>query len=163
MQTPVPALILSLRALSAIIAKAEAHCAANMINPAVLFSDRLYPNMLPFSSQVQIACDHAKGAAARLTGTENPRFEDNAATFADLQDRIERTIAFIQTVPESGFAEADERTISLKAGPRELSFPGLFYLSSYALPNFYFHMTTAYNILRHNGVELSKVDFLGAP
>ncbi|MCX7301879.1 MAG: DUF1993 domain-containing protein [Rhodobacterales bacterium] len=161
MQTPVPALTHSLKALSAIIAKAEAHCTAKKINPAVLFGDRLYPDMLPFNVQVQIACDHAKGAAARLSGTENPKFEDNAASFADLQDRIARTIAFIGTVPESAFEGAENRTVEVKAGPRELSFPGQFYLSSYAIPNFYFHMATAYNILRHNGVELGKVDFIG--
>lgn len=162
MQSPMPAFLRSLTALSAIIAKADAHCAVNKINPAVLFNDRLYPNMLPFAVQVQIACDHAKGAAARLTETENPKFEDNAATFADLQDRIARTIAFIQSVPDAAFEGAESRTISLKAGPRELSFPGDFYVSGYAIPNFYFHMTTAYNILRHNGVELGKTDFLGA-
>ncbi len=161
MQTPVPALTHSLKALSAIIAKAEAHCTTKKINPAVLFGDRLYPDMLPFNVQVQIACDHAKGAAARLSGTENPRFEDNAASFADLQDRIARTIAFIEMVPASAFDGAEARTVELKAGPRELSFPGAVYLSSYAIPNFYFHMTTAYNILRHNGVELGKGDFLG--
>jgi uncharacterized protein len=161
MQTPVPALTHSLKALSAIIAKTEAHCATKKINPAVLFGDRLYPDMLPFNVQVQIACDHAKGAAARLTGIENPRFEDNAASFADLQDRIARTIAFIATVPASAFEGAENRTVELKAGPRELSFPGAFYLASYAIPNFYFHMTTAYNILRHNGVELGKTDFIG--
>jgi uncharacterized protein len=162
MQSPMPFFLRSLTALSAIIAKADAHCAANKINPAVLFNDRLYPNMLPFAVQVQIACDHVKGAAARLTETENPKFEDNAATFADLQDRIARTIAFVQSVPEAAYEGAENRTISLKAGPRELSFPGAVYLSGYAIPNFYFHMTTAYNILRHNGVELGKTDFLGA-
>jgi uncharacterized protein len=162
MQSPMPFFLRSLTALSAIIAKADAHCAANKINPAVLFNDRLYPNMLPFAVQVQIACDHVKGAAARLTETENPKFEDNAATFADLQDRIARTIAFVQSVPEAAFEGAENRTVSLKAGPRELSFPGAVYLSGYAIPNFYFHMTTAYNILRHNGVELGKTDFLGA-
>jgi hypothetical protein len=155
-----PAFLRSLTALSAIIAKADAHCAANKINPAVLFNDRLYPNMLPFGVQVQIACDHAKGAAARLTDTENPKFEDNAATFADLQDRIARTVAFVQSVPDAAFEGAETRTVTLKAGPRELSFPGDLYLSGYAIPNFYFHMTTAYNILRHNGVELGKPDFL---
>jgi hypothetical protein len=161
MQTPVPYLIRSLKALSAIIGKAEAHCAARKINPAVLFSDRLYPDMLPFSVQVGIACDHAKGAAARLTGTENPRHEDNAQTFADLQARIDRTIDFIGEVPETAFLGAEHKTIHLKIGPNEMSFPATDYLYGYALPNFYFHMTTAYNILRHNGVELGKGDFMG--
>ncbi len=163
MHSPVPHLIQSLKALSAIIAKAEAHCTARRINPAVLFSDRLYPDMLPFHVQVMIACDHAKGAAARLSGTENPKHEDKAETFADLQARIDLTISFIGEVPETAFMGAEHKVINLKIAGNDMSFPAPLYLYSFALPNFYFHMTTAYNILRHNGVELGKGDFIGRP
>jgi hypothetical protein len=163
MQTPVPYFIRSLKALSAIIGKAEAHCAARKINPAVLFSDRLYPDMLPFAVQVMIACDHAKGAAARLTGTENPKHEDNAQTFADLQARIDLTIDFIGEFPETAFMGCEHKTIHLKIAGNDMAFSATDYLYGYAVPNFYFHMTTAYNILRHNGVEIGKGDFIGRP
>lgn len=162
MQSPVPTFAHSLKALSAILKKAEASCAAQKIDPAVMAVQRLYPNMLPLTRQVLIACDHAKGAAARLSGTENPSFADTETTFADLQARIQKTLDFIATVPEAAFKDAETRVINWKAGSREMSMPGAAYLSFYALPNFYFHMTTAYNILRHNGVEIGKVDFLGA-
>jgi hypothetical protein len=108
-----------------------------------------------------IATDHAKGASARLSGTEVPAFADTEATLAELKDRIARTIAFIQTIPAAAFEGAEARTITVKAGPRELTFPAAQYLNGYAIPNFYFHLTTAYNILRSNGVEIGKVDFLG--
>ena len=162
MQSPVPALAQSLRALDQILAKAEAHCEARKIDPAVLVNDRLAPDMLPFRRQVGMTCDHAKFAAARLSGAEAPRFEDTEQTFPELRERVAKTLAFIESVPEAAFEGADGKTISLKAGPRELSFPAPAYLSGFATPNFYFHLTTAYNILRHNGVELGKRDFLGA-
>lgn len=161
MHSPVPQFIHSLKALSRILAKAEAHCAARKINPAVLFSDRLYPDMLPLSMQVSLACDHAKGAAARLAGIDVPRHEDDQKDFSDLQARIDRTIEFLDSIPADAFRGAEQRHIHVKAGPRELDFPALQYFYGYALPNFYFHMTTAYNILRHNGVEIGKADFLG--
>ena len=156
MQSPVPGFVRSMKALSAIITKAEAHCEAHKINPDVLFKDRLYPNMLPFAAQVQIMTDHAKGMGARLTGTENPVFEDNAATFGDLRDRLDRTIAFLESIPASAFEGAEDRTVTLKLASGPLDLPGWIYLQSSALPNFYFHMTTAYNILRHNGVEIGS-------
>jgi len=162
MQSPVPALAHSLRALDRILQKAEAHCEARRIDPSVLANDRLAPDMHPFRRQVGMACDHAKFAAARLSGLEAPRFEDTEQTFAELHERIARTLAFIESVPETAFEGSEGKTISLKAGPRELTFPAPVYLASFALPNFYFHMTTAYNILRHNGVELGKSDFMGA-
>jgi hypothetical protein len=161
MQSPVPALAHSLRALDCILQKAEAHCEARKIDPAVLVNDRLAPDMLPFRRQVGMTCDHAKFATSRLSGQDAPRFDDTEQTFAELRDRIAKTLAFIESVPEAAFEGAEARTIHLKAGPRELSFPAPVYLARYALPNVYFHMTTAYNILRHNGVELGKVDFLG--
>ena len=163
MISPVPGFVRSMKALTVIIEKAEAHCEAHKINPDVLFKDRLYPNMLPFAVQVQIMSDHAKGAGARLTGTDNPVFEDNAATFADLRDRIARTIAYLEAIPAAAFDGAEDRIVTLKFGDRNVEMPGSVYLASAAIPNFYFHMTTAYNILRHNGVELGKRDFIGQP
>ncbi len=162
MQNPVPYFTRSLNALSAILDKAEAYAAAKKFDPAVLVNARLYPDMLPLWRQVTIACDHAKGASARLGGVEVPSFPDEEKSLADLQARIAKTLAFIATVPEAGFEGAETRTINLKAGQRDLSFPGGDYLSGFAIPNFYFHMTTAYNILRKNGVELGKLDFMGA-
>lgn len=160
MENPVPMFARTLRALSNVLAKAEAHCAERKIDPAVLIAARLFPDMLPLSRQVMIASDHAKGMAARLTGTENPRFEDTETTFPELRARIARTLDFLATIPAAGFADADGRAIHLKAGPRELDFTGADYLTGWAIPNFYFHVTTAYNILRHNGVPLGKTDFL---
>lgn len=161
MQSPVPFFTHSLTALSKILAKAEAHAAAKNIKPEILPQARLIADMLPLWRQVTIACDHAKGAPARLAGMEVPSFADDEVTIADLQARIAKTIAFIQTIPDTAFEEAEARTITVKAGPRELTFPAVQYLHGYAVPNFYFHMTTAYNILRANGVAIGKVDFLG--
>ena len=161
MQSPVPFFIHSLTALSKILAKAEAYAEAKKIKPEVLPQARLIADMFPLWRQVTIACDHAKGAPARLAGMEVPSFVDDEVTIADLQARIAKTIAFIQTIPDAAFEGAEARTINVKAGPRELTFPAMQYLYSFALPNFYFHMTTCYNILRANGVEIGKVDFLG--
>ncbi len=161
MQSPVPFFIHSLTALSKILAKAEAYAEAKKIKPEVLPQARLIADMFPLWRQVTIACDHAKGAPARLAGMEVPSFADDEVTIADLQARIAKTIAFIQTIPDAAFEGAEARTINVKAGPRELTFPAMQYLYSFALPNFYFHMTTCYNILRANGVEIGKVDFLG--
>ncbi len=161
MISPIPGIIRSLKAMSAIIEKAEAHCEAHKINPDILFNDRLYPTMLPFVAQVQIMADHAKGMGARLTGMDNPVFADDAATFADLRDRIARTIAFLETIPAAAFNGAEDRIVTQKLGQRTLEMPGSVYLASAVMPNFYFHMTTAYNILRHNGVDLGKRDFVG--
>jgi hypothetical protein len=161
MQSPVPALAHSLRALDRVLQKAEAHCEARKIDPAVLVNDRLAPDMLPFRRQVGMTCDHAKFATSRLSGQEAPRFDDTEQTFPELRERIAKTLAFIESVPDAAFHGAEARTIELKAGPRELTFPAPAYLGTFAMPNFYFHMTTAYNILRHNGVELGKLDFLG--
>ncbi|MFT4150711.1 MAG: DUF1993 domain-containing protein [Paracoccaceae bacterium] len=161
MQSPVPYFAHSLTALSAILDKAIAFEQAKRLKPDVIPNLRLIADMFPFSRQVQTACDHAKGAVARLTGAGVPSFADTETTLPELKDRIARTLAFIGTVPESAFDGASARTIHVKAGPRELSFPAPQYLYGYAIPNFYFHMTTAYNLLRANGVEVGKVDFLG--
>lgn len=161
MQSPVPYFSHSLTALSRILTKAEAYAEARKIKPEVIPQLRLFPDMLPFWRQVTIACDHAKGAPARLAGLEVPSFPDTETTLAELQERIAKTLAFLATIPDSAFDGAGARMITVKAGPRELTFPAAQYLHSYAVPNFYFHMSTAYNILRAGGVEIGKVDFLG--
>ena len=161
MQSPVPALVHSLTSMSKILDKAEAHAEARKIKPEVIPQLRLIADMLPFWRQITIACDHAKGMAARLADVEVPGFADTESTLPELKDRIAKTIAFISTIPAEAYADADGRTINVKAGPRELSFPAPQYYAGYAIPNFYFHLTTAYAILRSNGIEVGKVDFLG--
>ena len=150
-----------LKSLKAILAKGEAHCAARKIDPEVLLSARLYPDMFPLVRQVQIASDNAKGPAARLAAVEVPKFEDTEKTFADLQARIDKTIAFLETLEPAQFEGSEARDIVLQLRDRSLEFKGAQYLSTFALPNFFFHVTTAYAILRHNGVEIGKQDYLG--
>lgn len=162
MQNPVPFFTHSLTALSKILAKAEDFAAAKNIKPEVIPQLRLIADMLPLWRQVTIACDHAKGASARLAGLEVPSFADTETTIAELQDRIAKTLAFIATIPAAAYEGAENRTITVKAGPRELTFPAPQYYHGFAVPNFYFHMSTCYNILRANGVEVGKTDFLGA-
>lgn len=162
MQNPVPFFSHSLTALSKILEKAQAFETAKKIKPDVIPQLRLIADMLPLWRQVTIACDHAKGAAARLAGMEVPGFADNETTLAELRDRVAKTLEFLATVPEAAFEGAEARTITVKAGPRELTFPAIQYYHGYAIPNFYFHMSTCYAILRANGVEVGKVDFLGA-
>jgi hypothetical protein len=152
-----------LRNLDAILGKAQAHAAAKKIDPAVLMSARLFPDMLPFVKQVQIATDHAKGAVARLAGVEVPRFEDTEQSFDELRARLAKTIAFVESFSAEQFDGSEDRDISLRAGGKDLTFKGMPYLIGYAIPNFYFHLVTAYNILRHNGVEIGKGDYLGKP
>ena len=161
MQSPVPMFVHSLTALSKILDKAEAFAAAKKIKPDVIPQLRLIADMLPLWRQITIACDHAKGAPARLAAVDVPSFADTETTLADLKERVAKTIAFIATIPDAAFEGAEARSITVKAGPRELTFPAPQYLSGYAIPNFYFHMATAYNILRSNGVEIGKGDFLG--
>ena len=161
MHSPVPFFTHSLTALSIILDKAQAHATAQNIKPDVIPQLRLIADMLPFWRQITIACDHAKGASARLAGLEVPSYADTETTIAELKDRIAKTVAFIATIPADAFADAEARTITVKAGPRELTFPALQYYHGFALPNFFFHATTAYNILRSNGVSVGKVDFLG--
>jgi hypothetical protein len=157
-----PRLANTLKNLSEILTKAEAHAAARKIDAAVLLGSRLYPDMLALTTQIQIATDTAKGAVARLAEVEVPRFEDNEKSFAELQQRIARVVAFIESVPAERIDGSEERRISLKLGGKETSFSGLQYLTAFVLPNFYFHVAIAYAILRHNGVELGKRDYLGA-
>ncbi|MBY0271172.1 MAG: DUF1993 domain-containing protein [Burkholderiales bacterium] len=157
-----PRFVHMLNNLAALLDKAQAHIDAKKLDPAALTASRLFPDMYPLTRQVQIACDVAKGAVGRLGGAEVPRHEDSEQTIPELKARIAKTIAFINSVkPEPIDASAD-RNITVKLGRQEYTFTGMQYLLNYAHPNFYFHITTAYNILRHNGVEIGKKDFNGA-
>jgi hypothetical protein len=147
--------------LEAIIDKAVASAEARKFDPSVFLAARLAPDMFPLTRQVQIACDFCKGPMARLAGIENPKFEDTEASFEELKARIAKTREFVLAVPEAAFAGAEERDISIQAGSRTLEFKGLAYLVGFALPNLYFHQGMAYAILRHNGVDLGKRDFIG--
>ncbi len=149
--------------LSAILEKSTALATAKKFDSSVLVTSRLAPDMLPLARQVQIACDTAKKGAARLAGLEAPPFEDNEKTIEELRTRIAKTIDYLKTIPASAFEGAEERDIKVPAGERTLDFKGLAYLQRWILPNLFFHVTTAYNILRHNGVEIGKRDFLGSP
>jgi uncharacterized protein len=157
----VPAFVQVLTALAKVLDKAEAHAAARKIDPAVLLGCRLAPDMFPLSRQVQISCDMAKGAAARLAGVEVPSWPDTETTFAALRDRIGKTVAFVQSFKAAQIDGSEEREVALKLGGNPVTFKGQAYLVHFVLPNFYFHATAAYAILRHNGVELGKRDFLG--
>ena len=157
----VPRFSNTLKSLSEILSKAEKHAEARKFDPSVLLTARLYPDMFPLTRQVQIACDGAKGCAARLAGVDVPKHEDTESTFADLQQRIAKVISFIESVPADKIDGSEERRIVIPVRNEELVFTGLQYLTGFVIPNFYFHVTTAYGILRHNGVELGKRDFLG--
>jgi hypothetical protein len=156
----VPPMRHMLKSLSALLAKAEAHCEARKIDPAALLQARLYPDMFPFVRQIQIASDNAKAPAARLDGVEIPKFEDTETTFAELLARVDKTVAFLDSLKPGQFEGAESRDIVLQLRERKLEFKGAQYLTLWASPNFLFHVTTAYAILRHNGVEIGKADFL---
>jgi uncharacterized protein len=160
-QASVPVFIRMLGNLRAILAKGAAHAEARKFDPAVLINGRLAPDMFALARQVQIAADMAKGAAARLAGVEPPKYEDNETTFPELHARIDKTIAFLETLKPAQIDGSEARSITLTMRSGTRSFVGLPYLVDFVLPNLYFHATTAYNILRHNGVELGKGDFLG--
>jgi uncharacterized protein len=162
-QASAPRLVNTLKNLSAILDKAQAHAEAKKIDPAVLTNFRLYPDMFPMKRQVQIACDTAKGAIARLAGVEVPKHEDTEETFAELKARIAKTIAFVESIKPAQIDGSEDKNIHLKLGAREVDYKGMQYLLGHALPNFYFHVVTAYDILRHNGVELAKRDYLANP
>jgi hypothetical protein len=147
--------------LSWILEKGAASAASRKIEPAVLLAARLAPDMLPLTRQIQIAADLAKNSVARLAGQEPPRYEDTETTIEQLRARLARTIDFLKSVPASAFEGAETRDIKLPAGERTLEFKGLAFLQTWAIPNLFFHVTTAYNILRHNGVDLGKRDFIG--
>jgi hypothetical protein len=143
------------------IDKAEASAKARKFEPNVIMTARLAPDMFPFNRQVQLTCDFAKNSSARLAGLEAPRFEDTETTADELKARIDKTIAFVQSVAASAIDGQEERDIKIPLRDRTLEMKGLPFLQTWALPNFYFHLVTAYDILRHNGVELGKGDFLG--
>lgn len=157
----VPMFQQSLEALSNVLKKAEANAEERKVDPAVFVNARLAPDMFALKNQVQLASDHAKGAPSRLTGRDNPRYEDKEQTFAELQARIAKTRDYLATFKPEDFEGAEDRPVVIKGRVRELNFTGLTYLRHFALPNFFFHTTTAYDILRHNGVPLSKIDFIG--
>ena len=159
----VPVFTRALGNLSGLLAKGLASAEARDFDPAVLVSARLAPDMLPLRGQVQIATDTAKGAAARLTGTEAPSWPDTETTFPELQARIKLAIDHLQSFTPAQFEGAEERTVILPLPNGELKFSGEQFLFAFALPNFFFHVTTAHAILRHNGVPIGKMDFLGAP
>lgn len=158
----VPVYAHTLANLERILDKAEAHAAARKFDPAVLLGTRLAPDMLPFTKQVQIACDAAKLSVARLAGIEAPKSQDNEASLADLKARIRTTLEFLKTVPAEKVNGSEKREVSVPRRDGDMKFEGETYLKHYALPNFFFHVTTTYALLRHNGVELGKADYLGA-
>ena len=161
-EASVPVFKQILTSLSAIIDKADAHATEKKIDPAALLQARLYPDMFPFLRQVQVACDFAKGCTARLAGVDVPRYEDSEQSFAELKQRIATTIAFMDGLPQDGIEASAQRDISTSSGANAKQFKGQVYLVHYALPHFYFHATTAYALLRHNGVEVGKKDFIGS-
>ena len=160
-QASVPSFVQMLNNLSAILDKAEAYAKNRKIDPEVLLNYRLAPDMLPFIRQVQIAADLAKGAVARLAAVEVPIHDDTEKTFADLKARLAKTLAFVQSFEPSDIDGSEDRDIRLTLGEHTMSFKGQPYLVHFTMPNFYFHCTTAYDILRHCGVELGKRDFIG--
>lgn len=161
-QASAPVFIQGLTGLSGVLDKAIAHIEARKLDPAALLQARLYPDMFPFLRQVQIAADFAKGATARLAGVEVPTWEDKEASFAELKDRVERTITYLKTFNANQVDGSEDRDITLVRRGETSVVKGQAYLLQQAMPNFYFHVTTAYAILRHNGVEIGKRDFLGA-
>ena len=162
-QASAPRFANMLRNLSALLDKGQAHCEARKIDPAVMAGMRLIADMFPLSRQVQIACDTSMGAVARLAGVEIPKHEDTEQTLAELKQRIARTIDFILSVPAEKIDGSEDRQVTLLRGGKEVTYTGSQYLLGYAYPNFYFHVTTAYDILRANGVNLGKPDYIGTP
>jgi len=143
--------------------KAEAHAAAKKFDTSVYLNTRLAPDMLPFTKQIQIACDTVKFCVARLAGVDSPKFEDNETTLAELRERISATIAYVKSVPAAQIDGSEEKDITLPRRDGPIIMKGEAYLKHFVLPNFFFHLTTAYALLRHNGVEVGKMDYLGAP
>lgn len=152
-----------LGSLETLLQKAEAHAAERKIDPDALLQARLFPDMFPLAKQVQVACDFAKSVPARLAGAEVPSYEDNERSFADLGARIAKTRAFIDSLDAARFDGSEQREIVLRPGtPKERKLDGQAYLLQYGLPQFFFHVATAYDLLRHNGIEIGKKDYMGA-
>ncbi len=160
-QASIPVFLRMLNNLVAILEKAAAHAEARKIDPAVLLNSRLYPDMFPLSRQVQIASDTAKGGAARLAGMEPPKYEDNETTFPELIERLRKTMAYLNAFKPEQIDGSEKRTVTLKVRDDTLTLECLTFLLNRVLPNLYFHAATAYAILRHNGVEIGKKDYLG--
>ena len=160
-QAAIPPVLQILASVSAILDKAAEHCKVRKIDPAVLLNYRLAPDMFPLTRQVQIMTDQAKGMAARLAGVEVPAYPDTETSFAELKARIARAVDFIKSCKPADIDAGATREISIKGGANEFKFTGAAYLTSWVFPNFYFHATTTYDILRHCGVVLGKRDFLG--
>ncbi|HZI07938.1 MAG TPA: DUF1993 domain-containing protein [Archangium sp.] len=160
-QASIPVFIRMLGNLSAILDKAAAYAETKKIDPSVLINARLAPDMQPLSFQVQVASDMAKGCAARLAGIDAPSFPDTESTFPQLQERIAKTVAFLKTVTAEQVDGSEERDVVLKLRGQETRFKGQPYLLTFVLPNFFFHLTSAYAILRHNGLDIGKADFIG--
>lgn len=157
----VPVAVRTLNSLSAILGKAAAHCEARKIEPAALLNSRLFPDMFPLSRQVQIAADMIKGGVSRLAGVEIPRYEDNETTFAELQARIAKTVDYLNSLTPEQIAGSEDKDIEITRSSGTVKYKGQAYLTEQVLPNFYFHVTTAYALLRQGGVEIGKKDFLG--
>ena len=162
-QASVPPLVRSLNNLMAILEKGAAHAEARKIEPSVLINSRLYPDMHPLAKQVQFATDVARRGMARLADSEAPKFEDNESTFPELIERLQKTIAYLETFTPAQIDGTEQQAIALPMGDKTINFEGMPYLLYFILPNVYFHVTTTYDILRHCGVELGKIDFLGKP
>jgi uncharacterized protein len=160
-ETSVPVLARYLGNLKAILKKAEAHATARKIDPSVILSSRLFPDMLPFSRQIQLSSDMAKSGASRLAGLEPPKFEDTESTFAQLQERLDKTLAHLKSFSAAQIDGSEERPVTVNTARGPITQKGQVYLTQFLLPNFFFHVTTAHDILRHNGVELGKADYLG--
>ena len=160
-QASAPRFANTLRSLSAIIEKAQAHCETRKIDPLAITSFRLFPDMFPFNRQIYIATDTAKGAVSRLAGVEIPKYDDVEQTLPELRARLAKTIDFLMSVPAAKIEGSADKDISIKLGGKDTVLKGAQYLLGHAYPNFYFHSATAYNILRHNGIEIGKRDFLG--
>jgi uncharacterized protein len=161
-EATVPAYLQMLNSLKGLLTKAEAHCKAKNIQTEVLLSARLFPDMLPLTRQIQLACDFAAKGCARLTHSDVPTTPDTEKTFEELHARLERTIGYVQSFKPSHFEGADAKDVTFPAGPdRTVTLKGQQFLSAFSLPNLYFHAATAHGILRHNGVEIGKRDFLG--
>jgi hypothetical protein len=157
----IPLLTKMLGNLETIVDKAIAHAAARKIDDAAFVEARLFPDMFTFARQIRIATDMAKGAGARLAGIDIPKFDDHEKTLPELKARLRKAIDFLQTLTPAQIDGSENKTISLTAGGNSFTFKGVDYLQSWVLPNFFFHVTTAYNLLRHGGVEIGKMDFLG--
>jgi uncharacterized protein len=162
-QASIPVMVRSMNNLISILEKGAASAEVRKIDESVMLNLRLYPDMLPLVKQVQIVSDISRRGMARLAGVDAPAMADTEATFAELVERMKATIAFLETLTPEQIDGTEEKAIELKVGPQTMQFEGLPYLVGFVLPNVYFHVTTAYNILRHSGVELGKMDFLGKP